>query len=193
MDCPTVHSTRFRIATSAFIDYSGHCSRQRACSVADIQISNKPPALGESSTLYTCNILVINFSYNPYSLRRPRLAKATEQNLCPSRPSITCQSMCLVKQWESRPCRHRWVSLEKPCATDRNFSNCPSFSNKVARPESRIYIPPAGSCPKCDKKDDYDGEKVRMVDATVRGVKYGTGPSKSNTGVEFTGSCCTIM
>ena len=103
--------------------------------------------------------------------------------------------MCLVKRWESRPCCHQWVSLEKPCAEGRNFSNCPSFYNRAARPRSGIYIPPAGSCPKCDKKDDYDGEKVRMVDAkaTVTGVKCGTGPSRSNSGVEFTGKPCTIM
>ena len=35
------------------------------------------------------------------------------------------------------------------------------------------------TCPKCDKKDDYDGKKIRMVKGSVNATKFGCGPSVS--------------
>lgn len=102
----------------------------------------------------------------------------------------TTDPMCWTKSWKSFPCKHQWVSLEKPCAEGKNFSNCKSFENRHARSPRMIYRAPAGSCPKCDKKDDYDGNKIRMVKAIKRGTKLGTGPSRENFGVEC---ICTLM
>ena len=36
------------------------------------------------------------------------------------------------------------------------------------------------TCPKCDKKDDYDGKKIRMIKKTVHATKFGFGPSVSH-------------
>jgi len=109
---------------------------------------------------------------------------------CIPRHDRTIDPMCRTKSWKSFPCKHQWVSLEKPCAEGKNFSNCKSFENRHARNPRTIYRAPAGSCPKCDKKDDYDGNKIRMVKAIKRGTKLGTGPSRENFGIEC---ICTLM
>ena len=74
-----------------------------------------------------------------------------------------------------------------PCAEGRNFSNCPSFANgKARRPESlKRSHAPEKSCPKCDKKDNYDGNTTRMVKDVRQGIKVGTGPSRSDPGVDM--------
>ncbi|KAF6228155.1 hypothetical protein HO133_007885 [Letharia lupina] len=41
------------------------------------------------------------------------------------------------------------------------------------------------TCPKCDKNDDYDGKKIRMVKATVHATKFGFGPNKSDCGINL--------
>lgn len=52
----------------------------------------------------------------------------------------------------------------------------------------------ADSCPKCDKDDDYDGNKIRMVKNVSQGFRFGLGPSKSDPGVDLLSKdCCTVM
>lgn len=41
------------------------------------------------------------------------------------------------------------------------------------------------TCPKCDKKDDYDGKKIRMIKKTVHATKFGFGPSRSDCGINL--------
>jgi len=119
-----------------------------------------------------------------------RRTESLVRSRCIPRHGRTINPMCRTKSWKSFPCKHQWVSLEKPCAEGKNFSNCKSFENRHARNPRAIYRAPAGSCPKCDKKDDYDGNKIRMVKAIKRGTKLGTGPSREIFGVEC---ICTLM
>ena len=39
-------------------------------------------------------------------------------------------------------------------------------------------------CPKCDKGDDYDGEKIRMIKQFQYGGRFGLGPNETNLGVD---------
>ena len=42
-----------------------------------------------------------------------------------------------------------------------------------------------GECPKCDKEDDYDGDKVRMIRMEQFGGRFGVGPSEGDLGVDI--------
>lgn len=78
-----------------------------------------------------------------------------------------------------------------PCAKDKNFGNCKSFEDRRARPETRFKWAVPGKCPKCDLKDDYDGNKTRVIKKIDLGLKLGQGPSRKSSGVEI--MCCTIQ
>ncbi len=100
--------------------------------------------------------------------------------------------MCSVQFWKSRRCRHRWVTIKKPCTDGRNFSNCPSFQDGRARtPRSPGRWAPPGCCPVHDKKGDYDFDTIRVIDTVTRGVRLGAGPSRKDPGVDVL--CCNIM
>lgn len=101
--------------------------------------------------------------------------------------------MCKVQIWRSKTCPHRWISLTKPCGEGKNISNCPAFTNGKARPtkEACAALAPPKSCPHCDKKDEYDGNRIRMIKSLEYGVKFGEGPSRSDSGIEC--MCCNIM
>ena len=106
--------------------------------------------------------------------------------------------MCTAKVLKSSTCEHWWAEILDPCAEGRHFSNCPTFQDGKARslksnPWSKAE---EKTCPKCDKKDDYDGEKIRMVKSIQHGYRLGSGPSKSDPGQDFVGHgvvCCTVM
>lgn len=97
--------------------------------------------------------------------------------------------MCTTKFWRGPKCCHTWAEIVKPCAEKKNFSNCPSFTNGKARKAEglKTSLAPAKSCPKCDKKDKYDGDKIRMVKGGEMqyGCRLGLGPSKTDKGVDF--------
>lgn len=95
--------------------------------------------------------------------------------------------MCTSKLLKSPSCEHWWAEILKPCAEDRNFGNCSSFENgKVRNLKSNPWQKAEEkSCPRCDKKDDYDGDKIRMVKGIQQGYKWGTGPSKSDFGCDL--------
>ncbi len=90
---------------------------------------------------------------------------------------------------KSPSCNHWWAEILTPCSEGKNFSTCASFQNGKARsPQNHpIYKAEAKTCPKCDKKDDYDGEKIRMIKGVMNGYRCGTGPSKSDGGFEVQG------
>lgn len=106
--------------------------------------------------------------------------------------------MCTAKMLKSPTCEHWWAEILKPCAEDRHFGNCPSFQNgKVRNLKNNPWSKAEGkACPKCDKKDDYDGDKIRMVKTIQRGYRMGVGPNKSDPGKDLLshgGMCCGVM
>lgn len=94
--------------------------------------------------------------------------------------------MCTSQFWKSSSCGHLWVELKNPCGEGKNISNCRSFQDGRARNPLGLKCKWANedSCPKCDKKDDYDGNKIRMVSSITPGLKCGIGPSKPSAGIE---------
>lgn len=135
-----------------------------------------------------------------YSADSDALSTASPQEHSRSVPSnqnrvhqlASSGTMCRTKGWKSAKCGHKWFTLTAPCAEGKNFSNCMSFELQQARQPKKIHIAPAGECPKCDKKDDYDGDTVRLVKSTKRGTKFGTGPSRRDAGLECH-CACTVM
>lgn len=104
--------------------------------------------------------------------------------------------MCTTKMLECPTCNHWWAEILVPCAEGRGFNNCPSFQNGKARSHNNHPKEMAGadSCPKCNKDDDYDGNKIRMVKNVSQGFRFGLGPSKSDPGVDLLSKdCCTVM
>ena len=89
--------------------------------------------------------------------------------------------MCITKLLKHPECGHWSCEIKEPCKEGRDFSNCPSFKNGIAR-NPAIYPQETAkekTCPKCDKKDDYDGKKTRMIKKTVHATKIGYGPNVS--------------
>lgn len=83
-------------------------------------------------------------------------------------------------------CDHAWAEIVTPCAEDKGFNNCSSFGDGKVRRRSELkrYIAPAGSCPTCDKKGDYDGNEIRTIRATTYGGVWGfRGASSSAPGL----------
>ncbi len=101
--------------------------------------------------------------------------------------------MCKVKTWKSSTCGHYWISITNPCGEGRNINNCLTFESGEARPaeEARAALAPTNSCPRCDKKENYDASTTRIITSMAKGIKFGEGPSKSDRGIEFT--CCNVM
>ena len=100
--------------------------------------------------------------------------------------------MCTAQFWKSPSCHHVWVELKTPCGEGKNISNCRSFEDGRARHPAGLKCKWAehDSCPKCDKENDYDGSKIRMVSSITPGLKWGMGPSRSNVGIDCH---CTVM
>ncbi|CAF9916740.1 hypothetical protein IMSHALPRED_003281 [Imshaugia aleurites] len=94
--------------------------------------------------------------------------------------------MCTTKLSKHPKCGHWSCEIKDPCKEGRDFSNCRSFTNGVARKWNSAKYPQEmakeKTCPKCDKEDDYDGKKIRMVKKSVHATKVGCGPSRSDWG-----------
>ena len=90
--------------------------------------------------------------------------------------------MCITKLLKHPNCGHWSCEITKSCKEGRNFSNCPSFTTGAARRPAQYQekIAKEKTCPKCDKKDDYDGKKIRMIKKSVHATKFGLGPNVSN-------------
>lgn len=101
--------------------------------------------------------------------------------------------MCTTIYYKSPSCKHEWIAIDKPCAKDKNFSNCSDFYNrKVRRVGQDSFIwGEWGQCPEHDKKNEYDGNMLRMVAGKTGGVRLGQGASRRAFNVEFV--CCCLM
>ncbi len=90
--------------------------------------------------------------------------------------------MCITKFSKHTECGHWSCEIIQPCKEGRNFSNCPSFTKGTARNPAKYPQEQAKekTCPKCDKNDDYDGKKIRMVKGSIHATKLGFGPNVSH-------------
>lgn len=90
--------------------------------------------------------------------------------------------MCVTKFSKHPKCGHWSCEIKEPCQEGRDFFNCPSFNNGRARNPAKHSQETAkeNTCPKCDKNNEYDGKKIRMIGKTVHATKIGFGPSVSH-------------
>ena len=74
-----------------------------------------------------------------------------------------------------------------PCGQGKGFSTCASFEDGRARNLNTLKAVKAApnTCPVCDKKNDYDGNTIRMVKRTTLGSRWGYGPGKTSSGVDL--------
>ena len=94
--------------------------------------------------------------------------------------------MCTSKFFKGASCDHTWTEIITPCAEGKGFGNCSSFSDGKIRRKSELRrsTAPEKSCPTCDKKGDYDGNKIRTIRSTTYGGVWGcNGASKSAPGL----------
>ncbi|EXJ89358.1 hypothetical protein A1O3_02425, partial [Capronia epimyces CBS 606.96] len=74
--------------------------------------------------------------------------------------------MCQVESHKSQTCGHKWATIVKHCHEGAGFSenSVHAFTRARTGLFQPKYIPaPAGSCPNCDKKGDYDANETRMI------------------------------
>ena len=131
----------------------------------------------------------------PASLRTPAFDSAPFSHILrhlrlPPRTSLkyTVISMCTSKFFKGPTCEHTWAEIVTPCAEDRGFNTCPSFSDGKVRDKSGLKRSeaPEKSCPVCDKKGDYDGNRIRTIKSTTYGAVWGChGASKTSPGCHF--------
>lgn len=89
--------------------------------------------------------------------------------------------MCITKLSKHPKCGHWSCEIKEPCKEGRDFSNCSSFTNGKARNAAKYpqELAKEKTCPKCNKNNEYDGKKIRMVKGSVHATKIGFGPSVS--------------
>lgn len=101
--------------------------------------------------------------------------------------------MCTASYFKSRACSHAWMTVKKPCAEGKNFSNCASFQDGRARgaaPTGQWAKP--DSCPWCDLKGAYDPDTTRVVTKVKTGVRlFGDDASRRGLGIDVI--CCAVM
>ena len=119
--------------------------------------------------------------------------------------------MCYTKFWKHPKCGCWSVELIIPCKKGLDFSNCPTFDDGIARNPKNHPKGAAdeGQCPKHDKMNDYDGDKIRVVNCIQTGYRFGLGPNERDFGIDFLSTkgvskekrkkemkqegCCTVM
>lgn len=99
--------------------------------------------------------------------------------------------MCRIQGWRSRVCQHRWVTITEPCGPERGFDNC-SYLVSARTPLGCVSWFPAtvSTCPVCGMKEQYDGNRIRMVMGTRKGA-CGSDPSFYDGGGGLV--CCVIQ
>jgi hypothetical protein len=85
--------------------------------------------------------------------------------------------MCTATAFKSHTCPHKWLTITLPCGPGMGFDTCArhTYTGQTSLCGGPRFIPaPAHSCPTCNKKDQYDGNKTRMVlkDQTQFGTGY---------------------
>jgi hypothetical protein len=75
--------------------------------------------------------------------------------------------MCRITAYKSRTCNHRWLTITARCAPHMGFTTTPvhDFRSDGCSIWGRPYFmkAPAGSCPNCDLRGQYDGNTIRLV------------------------------
>lgn len=102
-------------------------------------------------------------------------------------------TMCTTNYFKSRACQHAWMTIKKPCAEGKNFSNCESFKDGRARARTPPgqWAPPK-SCPWCDLKGAYDANTTRVVTKVTTGVRLCSyDASRRGPGIDVV--CCAVM
>lgn len=75
--------------------------------------------------------------------------------------------MCRVIGYKSRACSHRWLTITSRCAPNMGFTMTPVHEFRsdgcsiLGRPS--FTKAPAGTCPDCDLRGQYDGNTIRLV------------------------------
>jgi len=82
------------------------------------------------------------------------------------------------------------MAITRPCAPGMGFSTCPSFLDGVAKPQPPTLRATESACPVHDLRGVYDRNDMRLVLGMQNGIRWGTGPSKGDMGVEFR---CLVM
>lgn len=93
--------------------------------------------------------------------------------------------MCVPKMFQSTTCKHRWLTIGKPCSKDSGFNNCEMFKGGKITPwqtGSADYAKP-NTCPLCDMNGEYDGDLMRMVHSDSHRIRFLV-PSKKKTYVD---------
>ena len=128
--------------------------------------------------------LVLSFiTTHQYSTRLFLLFPPGPRNIS---PLTTAVIMCTSKFLQGYACIHTWAEIVTPCAEGKGFSNCSTFTDGMIHKRSglRRSIAPKESCPICDKKGEYDGNKMRTIKSTSYGGVGGFhGASKSSPGL----------
>lgn len=140
-------------------------------------------------------------SFQPKVRSRQKLLSAHPLPLTPRQHRIRSHhlpghlflsTMCTTSYLKSRACGHAWMTIKRPCAEGKNFSNCASFNDGRARGP-----PPAGqwatdSCPWCNLKGAYDANTTRVVTKVEMGVRlFGYSASRRSPGLDVV--CCAVM
>ncbi|EXJ95324.1 hypothetical protein A1O1_00444, partial [Capronia coronata CBS 617.96] len=74
--------------------------------------------------------------------------------------------MCQVESHKSQTCGHKWATIVEQCHKGAGFSKTsvhPITKARTGLCQPRYISAPAGSCPNCDKKGDYDANGTRMI------------------------------
>lgn len=123
----------------------------------------------ESTRDYVVNIQA---QLRGYEFGRPGRATAaglpsTSHQATPVAENIYhLDTMCTAAAFKSFTCPHKWLTITVPCGPGVGFDTCAhhAFSGQTSIFGGPKFIPaPAHSCPMCDKKDHYDGNRTRMV------------------------------
>lgn len=75
--------------------------------------------------------------------------------------------MCRIIAYKSRNCNHRWLIITTRCAPQMGFTTTPVHDFRTEGfslcGKPNFMKAPAGTCPNCDLKGQYDGNTTRLV------------------------------
>lgn len=75
--------------------------------------------------------------------------------------------MCRTTAYKSTTCQHRWLTITTRCSPGAGFTSTPihefRFSEASLFGSPRFQKAPAGTCPNCDMKGQYDGNTTRLL------------------------------
>ena len=128
-------------------------------------------------------------------------------------------TMCRASAFKSHGCQHRWLTITMPCSPGTGFDNCPrhTFNSETAFfGGPKFCWAPIHCCPVCGKRNQYDGNRTRMIlknrtdvsgaggacasggDYTYSQDEYGVGRKSSRRGGygrsrRAEAVCCVVM